>query len=190
MSKSFTYNPNLQARNWDLMSYCPKEHLQNVLDMHNDVIRAYAYIYHDKFSQYELEEKAKKDNVSFEDAVKEPHYHIVLRLTRPIKLGTIKNWFYYVDSEGNKVNTRLKQCDYHIAFDYLIHKNDPLKYQFPKSDIICNNLPAFKSTKNPDDNISIDIIDEMLCEVPIYDILQKYGNHLLFGLININFCLI
>lgn len=181
MNKSvFTYNPNLQARNWDILTYCERDYILEVLKRHNDVIRAYAFIYHDKFTQYELEEKAKKEKVDVSEVSKHPHYHVVIRLTRPIKLGTIKNWFFCTDAEGNKINTRLKQCDYKIAFEYLTHKNDPLKYQYPKSDIISNNLPAFKSSKNPDDNISIDIVDEMLCGTPIYDILQKYGNHFAF----------
>lgn len=182
MSKSnknnlYAYNPNKQLRNWDIMTYCDKSFIQSVLDAHSDVIRAYAYIYHDKFSQFELEEEAKKNDVDISDAVKVPHYHLVLRLTRPFKLITIKNWFFCVDAEGNKITTRLIDKEYHQAFRYLTHQDDPQKYQFSKTEIICNDLNAFRSSRNSDEQISIDIIDDMLNEVPIYEILQRYGNN-------------
>lgn len=177
-SKSFYYDKNVQARNWNLLTYCSKSRIDEVLELHKDIIRAYAYIYHDKFTDEELDGKDKK----------EPHFHIVLRLTMPLKSCTVQNWFYEFNIDGSRINTRLKPCDnYKEDFEYLTHKNHPNKYQFPKSAVVCNNHSAFRSKRNCSDDLAIDALEDMLSGVSVYDIAMRYGRDVIYHMSQIKY---
>lgn len=172
MAKKSSFNKQrVQSRNWNLSTYVSKDTIELALKEHSDIIRAYAYILHDKFTKTELGEKDHK----------EPHYHIVVRLTRPLNLTTICNWFREFNADGQRINTRaLPSSDFQADYEYLIHKNDLDKWQYKWSDVTGFNEIAFKNHKNCDNDIAIDALNDLLDGVSVYDVCMRYGRDVIY----------
>ena len=157
-----------QSRNVVCISYAPLRVIENAILMHADNIRAWAYIYHDKFSPAELENTSS--------GRKEPHYHIILRLYRPFTHSAVKRWFACLNDNGELINTHVVNCsDVGAYFEYLIHKYDPDKFQYDANERKCSN-PADFITDDAicQDNLT-DALEDILNGVPTYAIVKKYG---------------
>lgn len=168
-----------QSRNMCIMTYCPGEHIQKVIEFHSDVIRAYAYIFHDKFSPDELGDKETK----------EPHYHIVLRLTVPMTESSVSKWFTYYNSEGLKQRVDcISTDDPFDSYDYLTHKHNPEKYQFDDLDVTVSDSNLFTRNKSKiSDDSSLNALDDMLNGVDVYTICRRYGRDVIYHLSQLQF---
>lgn len=167
-------NRRKQSRNMTIMTYCPESHIDTVLNTHSDLIRAYAYILHDKFTAEELGDKDHK----------EPHFHIVLRLSVPLTELTVSNWFTYYNDDGLKQRvTCILTYDVYESFDYLTHKHYPDKFQFLPTDVKLSDIKYFtrESDRLSDDN-AINALDDMLAGVPIYTLCRRYGRDFIYHL--------
>lgn len=157
-----------QSRNVVCITYAPLDVIKRSLQMHATSIRAYAYIYHDRFTDAELAD-AKNGH-------KEPHYHIIIRLYRSFTLSSIKRWFACVDDNGVLINTHVVPCsDVGAYYDYLIHKYDPDKYQYNLSDVTCSNPLDFTEDQSVNQDNLTDALDDILRGVSAYTIAKKYG---------------
>ena len=93
------------------------------------IILDYAYIVHDKDTYTEQDElddiKNKAGNL------KKTHIHGMLRLNNSYKFSTIANWFDVTAQRIRKIET-----SYAAACAYLIHRNNPEKFQYDPSMVI------------------------------------------------------
>lgn len=156
-------NRTKQSRNVVCISYAPLSVIHNAINLHRDNIRAWAYIYHDK-------------DVNDKGELKEPHFHIILRLYRGFTHSCVKRWFACLNDNGELINTHVVNCsDVGSYFEYLIHKYDPDKYQYDPADRKCSNpLDFLNDDAVCQDNLT-DALEDILRGVPSYDIVKKYG---------------
>lgn len=157
-----------------IMTYCPEKHIQEVIQQHSYDIRAFAYIYHDKFSSEELGDKDHK----------EPHYHIVLRLNTPHSESSISKWFIYYNSDG-----LLQKCqcfctyDVYSSFDYLIHKHNPEKYQYSLDDVVVSAMKFFtRSIDTFSDDNALNALDDLMSGIDLYTLARRYGRDVIYHL--------
>lgn len=119
-----------------LVSYVPKFIIEKALSFHSREIKAFAFIYHDKFTEAELKDDGTEP---------EPHWHILIRTWQKRSQQTIASWFWYIDDEGRKVNTLVKPpLDPSSAYDYLLHLRDSEKWQYSISDLTVSDDKWFK----------------------------------------------
>lgn len=162
-------------RNIALISYAPVDFIQSVLDKHKNQIRAYSYILHDKFSEFELAHS--------ETGHKEIHTHILLRLFASAPLSRVENWFLYFDSNEKKVNTLAEgvlKKNIQILYEYQIHKNDPDKFQFSEDKRICSDESEFLLESLTNDDVALSALNDMLDNVPLKYIAQRYGRDFIY----------
>lgn len=168
-----------QSRNMCIMTYCPGEHIQKVIEFHSDLIRAYAYIYHDRFSPDELGDKETK----------EPHYHIVLRLNVPMTESAVSKWFTYYNEECLKQRVDcISTDDPFESYDYLTHKHSPEKFQFSELDVTVSDSTFFtrNRSKFSDDN-ALNALDDLIHDVDVYTICKRYGRDIIYHLSQLQF---
>ena len=173
-------NRKAQGRNMCIMTYCTEAHIKSVLDFKADCLFAWSYIYHDKFTKDELGDKERK----------EPHYHLVLRLTRPFTESAISKWFTFYNSDGLKQRVdAIITDDPYESYDYLIHAHSPEKYQFSPSERVTYNQSKFIRHKdNTSDDNAINALEDMLQGKNIYTVCRKYGRDIIFHMPQLKYC--
>lgn len=78
--------------------------------------------------------------------MKTPHYHIVMQLSRSIRIGTIVNVLQSVFVGLSENMISLDKCTSLSAQSrYLIHLDDIDKYHYDASDVMTNDYDVFKS---------------------------------------------
>lgn len=165
-------NRQKQGRNICIMTYCTEEHIKLVLSSHETDLIAWSYIYHDKFTKEELGDKDHK----------EPHFHLVLRLSRSFTESAVSKWFTFYNSDCLKQRVdAIITDDPYESFDYLIHAHSPEKYQFSPNERITYNLNKFIRNKDrtSDDN-AINALEDMIAGKNIYTISRKYGRDVIY----------
>lgn len=156
-----------QYRNFSLVSYCTQEFLDQVLELHTDRIKAFAYCYHD-------EDKTDDGNI------KPTHVHILLLLHNPLSPSTIKNWFYCIDGKGFEVNTLVqKLVDIPAMYRYLIHEDNPEKFQYLPEFRICSDSKYFSEIADNDDVAKLALFD-LLDGVPLREVAHRYGRDFIY----------
>ncbi len=98
-------------------------------------IRKYNYAYC-------LHDKDVKDDETGE--LKKAHVHVVMKFTGRRTLSSVKNEMMGYGVPDNLVNT----CNERVMLRYLIHKDNPEKYQYPLSDIQTNMSDAVHDAMN------------------------------------------
>lgn len=100
-----------------------------------------AYILHDK-DIYSSSDDCPPEKIG---TLKSPHYHILCTFKQNKTFKAIRDM---VVSEHNTFVQPMQ--DKYSDFEYLNHSNAPDKYQYPFTDIICNDLSFFSgaTTKN------------------------------------------
>lgn len=83
----------------------------------------YAYILHDKDVWEEDTEEHKIGEL------KKPHWHVIIRLNNPRSIESLKK-----ELQMKHIET----CNFYAYTRYLIHKDQPQKYQYNKNEIITN----------------------------------------------------
>ena len=153
-----------QFRNFSLISYCREDDIKKVIQDHNNNIRAYAYILHDK-------------DINEDGSPKVPHYHILLLLKSATTSSAICKWFTGItDIDGCPVNTFAENIyNVSIAFDYLSHKDYPNKAQYSEDSIIGFNLELFKSRDADKPDTVLLAFNDILDGVPLIEVAKTYG---------------
>lgn len=172
-------NRQKQGRNMCIMTYCTEEHIKSVLELHETELIAWSYIYHDKFTKEELGDKERK----------EPHFHLVLRLSRSFTESAVSKWFTFYNAEGLKQRVdAIITDDPYESYDYLIHLHSPEKYQFSPNERITYNQSKFirGKDKTSDDN-AINALEDMLSGRNIYTVCRKYGRDVIYHLPQLKF---
>lgn len=136
---------------WFAMSYALPAEFANALNKADK----YAYIYHDK------------------DVDTEPHYHVLLHFENA------RSGFAVLKDFVSTQNTMLEAVTSPISsYEYLYHLNDPDKFQYDKSEIICHN-PVFWEHFLPSirDRNEVDFLDDLLnvYDFDLKDMAKKYG---------------
>lgn len=170
-----------------LVSYCPTSFIDDVLVAKSTQLVSYAYILHDK--DVYLEDVYNADGtIKHHKGEKEiNHTHIYLSLKMSREVSEICGWFKGCkDENGLTINTlaeKVLACQ--SAIDYLTHKNQPNKYQYPVSEVIYGgnvqkddngNLITLETTMDD----SADIVDCLLTGVPLKQILRIFGKDFLY----------
>ena len=163
-------------RNFSCVLYGNVTNLNEFLKSAEYVPRQYAYIVHDKDI---------KDN----GEVKKTHIHLILcyenaRSLESVEKGLIK---YMSIGEENLQNAFIEPCrDLKGAYGYLIHKNEPNKYQYSESDIVCSSSDYFTHVSSTNDYISVimDFIDKQDRIVTYSELVRHFGNLIAFTRIN------
>lgn len=104
-----------------------------VKDVINDLCKKgtvidFAYALHDKDTYTDDDEL--EDITHKAGEAKEPHIHAVLRFNNSYKFSTVANWF-----ELPVACIRVIKTTFDTTCAYLIHKNDPKKFQYDPSEI-------------------------------------------------------
>lgn len=152
-------------RKFSCVTYLSHEQLQQCLQRAGDMIRGFAYCYHDK--------DLKEDGTP-----KEPHTHLVLWLYNNRSINSLRGWFDrgFRDEKGEKINTMIQPChDIKAAAEYLYHANDPDKYQYPPESVVYSDPDLFINPDTQKDDIMVLALQDLLDGVSWKDCAMKYG---------------
>lgn len=143
---------------WDIITYLQESEFQYALSKATH----WAYIYHDC-------------DVNDNGELKEPHWHILLNFDNARSGNAVLK-----DFVGYQ-NTRAYNMDETSPierYEYLTHLNDPDKYQYSSSRIVCDN-PVYWEHFLPSvrDRTQADFIEDLLQdeELDIVYMARKYG---------------
>lgn len=151
----------VQSRKWSLVSYLNPQDIAGVFADKADKVRAYAYCTHDK------------------DEGKELHTHIVVWLNTPYSSSTIKNWFRGCDVKGELANTLAEPCkDITSMYRYLVHEDNPDKYQYDSESRICSDPSLFEEDVQTDDTLTA--VEDLLNGTPLAEVARRYGRDFIY----------
>lgn len=149
-----------QCRKFAISTYLRPEELPQVFADKSKQIRAYAYCTHDK-----------DDN--------ETHTHVILWLSFPYPISTIRNWFRGCDLKGELANTLVEPCrDIVAMYRYLTHKDNPDKYQYPDDAVICSDPSCFEDDVQTDDTWTA--VEDLINGVPLREVARRYGRDFIY----------
>lgn len=123
----------------------------------------WAYIFHDK------------------DENKVPHYHFLVYFPNAKTLSAILT--LHTSEQTVRVYA---QRDRKQRFQYLTHKGNPDKYQYPDTDIVCDDLSYWSSVA--DDTVATtgykaaSMIEDLLNGLPLMDFFTRYGVHAMLNI--------
>ena len=166
---------NERSRKFSCVTYLSENQLVQCLNNAGDMIRGFAYCYHDK-------------DINDDGTPKEPHTHFILWLYNQRTVKSIKNWFSgYKDEKGQPINTLVQVChDIRSATEYLWHANDPDKYQYSKDSVVYSDPALFEFPDTQTEDISILALDDLLSGVSVYDCAKKYGRDFIYHFVHIS----
>ena len=160
---------NSRTRNFSLTSYLDETKIKLTLLAHQNQVRFYSYILHDK-------------DTNEDGTLKEPHYHIIIITYNAKTVSALRRWFYgWVDKEGKDINTLGQKCnDIYNAYDYLYHKHNPEKYQYNPDDIVSNNKEYFLGSADTDIDTATQMLFDIVNNVSYRTMAKKYGRDFIF----------
>lgn len=143
------------------------ETVQRVLQEKTCIIQ-YAYIIHDKDIQEEDTETYKAGDL------KAPHIHLLMKFNAPQHVECIPRWFGLDEQFGQKVHSWEK------ALKYLIHKEDPDKYQYDPKEVTASfDYERFIEELSKEQDLK-NAVDKILAgEIQEYNKTQEISNELL-----------
>ena len=166
-----------------LISYLPSiDIINNILDKKLKNIKSYAFILHDK--DIYLNDILDDKNVLIHKKgdLKVPHFHIYLKLKSNRYADEIKRWFMpkeLTDENGLPYNCLSQKVKSSVAcIEYLIHKNEPEKYQYSENDVVSYNIDSVLDNDSIDN--SIDIVEDMLSGFSTRELVKRYGRDFIF----------
>lgn len=165
-----------KTRNFSCVLYGNENNLKDFLKSPEYIPRQFAYILHDK---------DKKDN----GEEKKTHFHLILCYENARSIESIEKGLkkYMSVGEDNPQNAFIESCrDVKGAYGYLIHKNEPNKYQYSESDIVCSSSDYFTHVSSTNDYISLimDYIDKQDRIITYSELVRRFGNLIAFTRIN------
>lgn len=162
-----------KSRNFDCVLYLPEDALREKLSDLWPKIDWYAWIVHDQ---------DPLDPTHPDDGLKKWHIHLVLRTRSPLNCGTIRNWFYYkqqLDDGSFREDKAIVSASYNPvgACRYLQHLDDPIKHQYPRTDVHTNKEDYDKYLELED--AGTDLVRECVIDLlngwSVEDVTEKYG---------------
>ena len=143
----FYLSPSSRVLEIALVLYCPISFLIDVLHFRRSEIDSYAFILHDQDSTV-LKDESGNDLLDEHGSplteLKQPHVHLLLKFHRRITASVVRRWFFRIDENGLKETVLIKRVlDRVSAYEYLIHKYDPDKFQYDPKKRKCNNPSAW-----------------------------------------------
>jgi len=114
----------IQGRSWQIIAPAEWENINAIKDVGRHISRNYYYMLHDNDIN-ELKEPVK------------PHWHLLLTMSSSRDLSTMQN--YFKDFPELLENSFEKIRSIHWAKRYLVHADDPSKYQYNPSDVETND---------------------------------------------------
>lgn len=157
----------IQFYNFSLTTYCDEEFVLKTLEFHTNQIKAFAYCVHD----HDLDDNGEP---------KETHIHLLLLLNYPYPPSTVCNWFNKTDTEGKKINTLWQQLVYPtLMYRYLIHLDNPEKYQYDPALRICSETKYFIDETSNGDVSQLALFD-LLDGVPLREVAKRYGRDFIY----------
>lgn len=167
-----------------VLTYIEPKYLKVFLNSANWILH-WAYCYHDKDVWSVEDEKANPNHKA--DTPKTPHTHITL-YTKDCKTysAICKQFDKYsisVYGKDGKQNTRSEYCDLNKQYRYLLHKDDPDKYQYAPDQLIQDD-PIFweKYDKGmidePDGGYKI--VNDLISGAPYRTLVMKYGRDFIY----------
>lgn len=174
-----------RSRYHDILTYCSEEQVKQVYRTFCHRIVGIAHILHDKdtwTAKDELKEPEHKANVP-----KEAHRHIIVRTVTSVATNTVVRWFkrfQWVDEKAQPITVRGQGIPYDelgAVVDYLVHLNDPDKYQYDKSEIRKLGDTTFLRTASVAVDDSLVIIDRLNDNTyPIRQLVAEYGKDFVY----------
>lgn len=163
-------------RSYTLIFYGNSKELDFLLLKYATRIEHYAYILHDKDI---YAEDLKDDNGNYvhrKGEIEKPHYHLLVDFYNPCYPNGVKKIF---TTELDKPRVE-RVVDKAAQYEYLIHKNDPDKYQYPKSDIVSPDINFYEhlcinGEKRDTDEKAIAIVGDILAGISPRIIMHRYG---------------
>ena len=163
-------------RPYTVIFYGSKEELQKILRDNRERIAHYAFIPHDRCTYLEDLKDDKGEYVHRAGDPEKVHYHVLLDFYNGHTFQAVKRMFTTeVDNPRvEKVSDRVAQ------YRYLIHADDPDKFQYAKTDIISNDINYYEKLcvngdRRDSDNVAEQIINDMLIGVSPRVMVARYG---------------
>lgn len=147
-----------RERDFFIRSYLPFEELTAILQDKRSTINRYALIKHDK-----------------DDC--EVHTHIFLRFIDRKSLNVVKELFPPIDNNGVKQSTFIEFCKSEtIAVRYLMHLDDPNKFQYDSTEVVYFNLDlqSYIDISLVQEDFLTTALFEMLDGVPLRELSKRY----------------
>lgn len=147
---------NQRSRNFALVTYLSLEQVDAYCKLPH--VKNYAWILHDK-------------DVKEDGSPKEPHIHLVVVYTNARTLSAVR-----ADFAQYEQNTMSEYCiDLEGAYDYLLHKRNPEKYQYEK-DLVHTNVGYFRGDySSAEDNTAYCLVMDIIAGKSRLELLRKYG---------------
>lgn len=176
MSKS----PRVQGYNFSCITYLSPEQFHAVFSRKDSQIKHYAYAYHDK-DVWTVEDE--KHNKAYKAGMlKTPHYHLVVCLRHAINLSTFLNWFRgYYDEDGKAINTLAEVTrSVVVSYRYLIHADDPDKFQYPDSVVVATDHSYFNDETLSDTDPVWEWVEMVLNGTPLREVARISGRDFIY----------
>lgn len=120
-------------------------------------VEAFSYIYHDK-------------DTNPDGKPKEPHYHLLVKTSAQVSLTAITKAF-----QGQQTFVQLPYSLPH-AYRYLVHADNPDKYQYPAEDRVEHNAKALQLTAEEQaEDKNRAFLEDLENQVPRRQMAIKYG---------------
>lgn len=168
-----------RLRYWEVVLYVDENRLISLLVANVERISHYAYIYHDKDVYLDDEEEKDDDgNVVYshkEGDLKRPHFHLLVDFYNGHTFTAVKKIFT-TENDKPRVKRILSRSG---AFEYMVHKNDPDKFQYAYDLIESDDIKYYEKFckegySTDKDNISEQIIADILNNVPPRLLVRRY----------------
>ena len=164
-------------RHFDLIVYCTENELFSMLHKYNDRISRYAFAKHDKdtfdSTVYEDDGKTVKHN---QGELKKEHRHLTISLYNACTCTAVKKMFTTPEDKPRVDSVN----DLSAVFRYLVHLDNPEKYQYDYDSIISNDITYYESLEKrgqmrDTDQNAVEIVSLIRKGVNPWLIAQKYG---------------
>lgn len=146
--------------NYALITYHSREIIETVLNNTSN-IRHWAYILHDK------------DKKADSDELKEAHYHVLINVANTVTASAIRKYFPAGPSTLAQPVRDKSSC-----YNYLTHADKLDKYQYPETDIVCDDPDYWHRIQDGDtesNEKTLNILDDMANMVDLYEMVRRYG---------------
>lgn len=163
-------------RSFTLIFYAGAVELDKLLLKYSVRISHYAYIVHDK----DVYQEDLKDNdgnyVHRAGEIEKPHIHLLVDFYNAHTPNAVKKLF---TTELDKPRVE-RVVDKVAQYEYLIHKNDPDKYQYNKVYIISDDIDYYEKLsivgeKRDSDDKAVSIVNDILAGISPRILMHRYG---------------
>lgn len=167
---------SVRSRHFAMILYVDLPTLYRLLRIYNNRIVRYAFIVHDKC--HYLEDYINDNNELVHSAGEKErvHIHLLLSLYNPTTFSAVRKLFI-TENDKPMVEVVSDLCS---MFRYLIHKDNPEKYQYDINEVESNDLDYYLSLetdgeRKDTDQKSLEILDLLQRNVNPFLIAKKYG---------------